>query len=393
MARFTYSANVKRLAATSFFTDFATEMLYPIMPLLWSSLGFSAQMIGVIEGVAEAVAGLSKLLWGYLADRFHRYHALVVIGYGISAAMKPLLGITNTFIVPLAARNVERLGKAIRTAPRDAILAAESTPANRARIVGFHRSMDTLGAVVGPAVCLLLLHLFDGDLQSIFIFAAIPGALAVIAAWAVDDRKLRTQNPRIVKKPIAISEVWRQSAFKRLVIGLALFALVNSSDAFVILRLRDLGISNTLIVFAYMFYNAVYALSAKGTHRLTARLSLRGSVLLSLALFMIVYGSLSFDLQFAPLFCVLLVYGFFAGLFEVTTKTWMVNVLPGNAKATGVGLAGTVTSVGFLMASLLTGLLWTRIGPGDTLALLAVAAVVPFVYFGTVMIEEAHGAD
>lgn len=389
--KFVYSPNVKRLAAVSFFTDFASEMLYPIMPLLWSSLGFSAQMIGIIEGVAEAVAGLSKLLWGYLADRFHRYRTLVILGYGISAIMKPLLGLTTTFIVPLAARNIERLGKAIRTAPRDAILSAESKPEDRARVIGFHRSMDTLGAVVGPAVCLILLLVLNGNLRNIFLVATIPGLIAVVAAWAIDDRKAKAAAEKSnVVANTPVRAVLHLPDFRRLVIGLALFAFINSSDAFLILRLRDLGISNMYIVLAYMFYNAVYALAAKSTHRLVTRFSMQGSMLTALSLFAVVYMLISLDLAYPLLFCVLLIYGLFAGLFEVTSKAWMVNVLPGNAKATGVGLAGSITSLAFLGASLFTGLLWAQFGSADTMAILAVLTVMPIVYFSSVAIKEEH---
>lgn len=391
MAKFKYSANVKRLAATSFFTDFASEMLYPIMPLLWSSFGFSAQLIGIIEGVAEAVAGLSKMLWGYIADRFRNYRTLVIIGYGISALMKPLLGVTSTFIVPFAARNVERLGKAIRTAPRDAILAAESTPQNRARIFGFHRAMDTLGAVVGPAVCLLLLLVLNGNLQAVFLLAIIPGVLAVFAAYLVDDHKVKNTVQKAAKAPTArtpVKELLRLKDFKRLVIGLALFAIINSSDAFLILRLHDLGLSATLIVMAYIFYNIVYAATAKSSHRLVTRFGLRNSVILCLVVFAAVYGILSLDLQLPAIIGVLMLYGFFAGLFEVTTKSWLANIIPVHAKATGMGLAGSVSSLGFLVACLITGLLWSRIGSADTLALLALCTTLPLAYFGFIAIKE-----
>jgi MFS family permease len=391
MAAFKYSPNVKKLAATSFFTDFASEMLYPIMPLLWTSLGFSAQMIGIIEGVAEAVAGLSKMLWGYIADRFQNYRKLVIIGYGISAFMKPLLGITSTFIVPLAARNIERLGKAIRTAPRDAILAAESSAEDRVRVVGFHRAMDTLGAVVGPAVCLLLLLVLNGNLQAIFLLAIIPGFLALAAAYMVDDSNIRRSVRASVSAKTAripVKELTRLPHFKRLVIGLGLFALINSSDAFLILRLHDLGLNTTMIVMAYMFYNAVYAFAAKTTHRLVQRIGMRNSLLGGIVLFMVVYLLLSLDLTLPGVIIALLIYGYFAGLFEVTSKSWIMNVLPAHAKATGVGLAGSVTSLGFLIACLVTGFLWSQIGSADTLVVLAVSCIIPLAYFGFITIKE-----
>lgn len=393
MAKFKYSSNVKKLAATSFFTDFASEMLYPIMPILWTSLGFSAQMIGMIEGIAEAVAGMSKMLWGYLADRFKNYRTLVLIGYGISAAMKPFFGITSSFIVPLTARNIERLGKAIRTAPRDAILAAESTPETRAQVIGFHRAMDTLGAVVGPAVCLLLLLVLNGNLQAIFLLAIIPGVAAFVAAYMVDDRKVRAKAEKSSAAPTArtpIRELVRLPDFKRLVIGLALFAIINSSDAFLILRLSDLGLSATLIVSAYIFYNIVYTIAAKTCHRLVRRIGMRISIIIGLVIFAAVYGLLSLELTMPLIVVSLMLYGLFAGLFEVVSKSWLTNILPAHAKATGLGLAGSVTSLGFLIACLVTGLLWSRIGSADTLAILALCTVVPLIYFAFVTIKEHH---
>lgn len=394
MAKFKYSANVKRLSAVSFFTDMASEMLYPIMPLLWASLGFSAQMIGMIEGIAEAVAGMSKLLWGYLADRFKKYKLLVVIGYGISAVMKPLLGVTTTYIVPLAARNIERLGKAIRTAPRDAILAAESKPEDRARVIGFHRAMDTLGAVVGPILCLILLFLLDGNLHAIFWLAAIPGVLAVIAALMINDRKVKSESKKIEKETekklarVPLRELKNLINFRKLVIGLGLFALVNSSDVFLILRLRDLGVTDTMIVFAYILYNAVYALMAKMSHRVVGQLGFKWSILANIVLFAVVYSLLSLELTYAMIVVVLLGYGLFAGLFEVTSKTWLSNVLPGHVRATGIGLAGSVTSLCFLGASLITGGLWLALGSANTLAILAVLSIVPLLYFSLTTIQE-----
>jgi MFS family permease len=339
------------------------------------------------------VAGLSKWLWGYLADRFRSYRTLVVLGYGLSAAMKPLFGITNTYVIPLAARSVDRLGKAIRTAPRDAILAAESKPEDRVRVFGFHRSIDTLGAVVGPALCLLLLFILDGDLQAVFYVAIIPGILATAVAWAVNDRKTKQAAAHAAAAKTArapLNELTRLKAFKRLVIGLTVFAVINSSDAFLILRLRDLGLSSEVIVVAYMLYNAVYALSAKSTHRLVARVGMQSSMLFAVTLFAVIYGILSMQLQLAAIILVLMGYGFFAGLFEVVSKSWLANVLPAHAKATGIGFAGSVTSLGFLLACLFTGLLWARIGSADTLASLAVLTIVPIIYFGSVKISDRY---
>lgn len=399
--KFHYTPNVKRLAAVSFFTDLASEMLYPIMPLLWSSVGLSPQMIGIIEGLAEAVAGTSKMLWGYVADRFKNYRTLVIIGYSLSAVMKPLFGLTSTFIVPFFARNAERLGKAIRSAPRDAILAAECSPEDRPRVIGFHRAMDTLGAVVGPLLCLLLLLALDGDLKTIFLIAFIPGALAVLAAIFIDDRRVKAAaskpepaptktQPKPDRLKISFKEIWQLKNFRLLVTGLGLFALINSSDMFIILRLRDLGLDNTMIVFAYTLYNIVYMIIAKTSYRITRKIGLKGSIIANILLFALTYGALSFDLGIGSIIAVLLAYGLFAGLFEVTSKAWLANVLPGNIRATGMGAAGTITSLGFLFACLLTGLLWGRIGSADTLAALAVLSVIPLVYFATVNIKEVH---
>ena len=388
-----YSPNVKRLAAVSFFTDMSTEMLYPIMPLLWASLGFNAQMIGTIEGVAEAVSGISKLLWGYLADRFKKYKYLVVLGYGISAVMKPLLGITNTYIIPLAARNVERLGKAIRTAPRDAILAAESGPKDRSRIIGFHRFADTMGAVVGPIICLLLLLVVNGNLHIIFFIALVPGIFAILASLRITEEKVKAAAAAHAipeKKRVPIKELSGMVDYKKLTIGLAIFALINSSDMFLILRLRDLGISDTMIVFAYILYNLLYALMAKSLHRITDGLGMRTTMMINLFLFAAVYFFLSLELNFVAIVAVLLGYGIFAGMFEVTTKTWLSNLLPGHVRATGIGLAGSITSVSFLIASLVTGGLWLQIGSANTLAILATLTVIPLVYFSFVTIKEEY---
>ncbi len=182
------SRNVWILSLVSLFTDMASEMLYPIMPVYLKSIGFSIVFIGILEGVAEAVAGLSKGYFGHKSDTMGRRLPFVQIGYGLSALSKPMMA---AFAYPLwvfFARTTDRLGKGIRTGARDALLSDEATPATKGRVFGFHRSLDTLGAVIGPLMALLFLQMHPGAYRTLFLIAFLPGALAIVCTWLVRER-------------------------------------------------------------------------------------------------------------------------------------------------------------------------------------------------------------
>ncbi|MCC6279454.1 MAG: MFS transporter, partial [Saprospiraceae bacterium] len=241
------SRNIWILSLVSLFTDMASEMLYPIMPVYLKSIGFSIVFIGVLEGVAEAVAGLSKGYFGRRSDLMGRRLPFVQIGYGLSALSKPMLALWAHPLWVFFARTTDRLGKGVRTGARDALLSDEATAATKGRVFGFHRSMDTLGAVMGPLLALLFLYLHPGAYRSLFLLAFIPGLLAVVCTLLVREsgntaRRTMSNKPRFLD----FFRYWQQSPaqYRRLVGALLLFAVFNSSDVFLLLKIKEAGCSD-----------------------------------------------------------------------------------------------------------------------------------------------------
>ena len=249
------------LSLVSLFTDTASEMLYPIMPIYLKTIGFSIVLIGILEGVAEATAGLSKGYFGKLSDISGKRVPFVQIGYAFSAISKPMMAI---FIFPLwifFSRTIDRFGKGIRTGARDAILSDEATPQTKGKIFGFHRSMDTLGAVIGPSLALLYLFYFPQDYKTLFFIAFVPGLLAVLSSFFLKDKNTDKQSLKVKTPFFSFLKYWKLSSpeYRKVVIGLLIFTLFNSSDVFLLLQAKQAGLNDTMVIGVYIFYNLIYA--------------------------------------------------------------------------------------------------------------------------------------
>ncbi len=248
------------LSIVSFFTDAASEMLYPVMPIYLQTIGFSIFLIGILEGIAEATAGLSKGYFGNLSDITRKRALFVQVGYTLSAISKPLIGFFTNPIWIFIARTLDRFGKGIRTGARDAILSDETTAENKGKVFGFHRAMDTLGAVVGPGIALIYLYYYPENYVNLFFIAFIPGILAIFTSLFIKDK--RSEN---ITKPntkitfLTFLKYWKNSSlnYRKLVIGLLFFALFNSSDVFLLLKAKQIGFDDTTIIFVYIFYNLI----------------------------------------------------------------------------------------------------------------------------------------
>ena len=354
MRRFSYLTRaVWLLSLISLFTDLASEMLYPVMPLYLQSIGFSIFFIGLLEGVAEAVAGLSKGYFGQWSDRLGRRVPFVQWGYGLSALSKPMLAVLATPAWVLLARTVDRLGKGLRTGARDALLSYETTPANKGKVFGFHRSMDTLGAVFGPAVALLWLAARPGQFRPLFWWAFVPGVLAVGVSFALRGRPA-VPSGRPPQPFWASFGYWRVAppAYRRVVGALLVFALFNSSDAFLLLLARQRGMSEAGVIGLYILYNAVYALSAWPLGHLADRLGPRRLLVGGLLAFAAVYGGVALARDgwaFAGLFAL---YGLYAASTEGVAKAWVSNLCAPADTGAALGTFGGLGSLAALVASL-----------------------------------------
>lgn len=374
------------LSFVSLFTDTASEMLYPIMPIYLKTIGFSIVLIGILEGVAEATAGLSKGYFGKLSDISGKRVPFVQIGYAFSAVSKPIMAL---FIYPLwifFGRTIDRFGKGIRTGARDAILSDEATAESKGKVFGFHRSMDTLGAVIGPSLALLYLYYFPQHYKTLFFIAFIPGLLAVAASFFLIEKKAIAGKPKISAPFFSFLHYWKQSpaAFRKLVIGLLFFALFNSSDVFLLLQAKQSGLDDTMVIGAYIFYNLIYALFAFPVGIIADNVGLRTIFITGLALFAVVYFGMSFNTNLYLFFGLFFLYGIYASATEGISKAWIANIIDKKDTATAIGTYSGLQSICSMLASSLTGLIWFKFGASAAFITTATATLFVIIYFLTV---------
>lgn len=371
------------LSLVSFFTDIASEMLYPVLPLYLDSIGFTLVGIGVLEGVAQALAGLSKGYFGRWSDQRGRRVPFIRGGYLLSAVAKPLMAVWTHPLWVVGVRTADRLGKGVRTGARDAMLAGEAMKKTRARVFGFHRGLDTLGAAIGPGIALLFLWQWPGAYRSLFCWALLPGLLAVSLTLLLREReaagKLKAARPALFDFLKYIPQ--SHPAYRRLLAGLLAFALINSSDFFLLLLLKERGLSDTVLISFYIFYNLVYAFAAYPLGSLADRWGLRRIFVMGLVLFAAAYGGMAAASQwwmFAGLF---LAYGLYAAATEGVAKAWISNLCRPEETGTAIGAYEGLRSVATLLASSLAGVIWELFGATVLFGATAVAALLIAVYF------------
>ena len=384
------------LSLVSLFTDMASEMLYPVMPIFLKQAGYTVIFIGILEGVAEALAGLSKSYFGKRSDLSGRRLPYVQLGYSFSAISKPMLAFFTYPWWIFLARTIDRLGKGLRTGARDAMLSDECSRENKARVFGFHRSMDTLGAVLGPAIALTYLYFYPNQYKTLFLIAFIPGLLAILATLLINEKK-KTQPATSNPKPASAGffsflGYWKQSSpeYKRLVSGLLLFALFNSSDVFLLLKMKEAGQNDTAILGIYIFYNLVYALLAYPVGILADKIGLKKIFLLGLAAFGLVYVGFAFNDNFLVYVLLFVLYGFYAAATEGVSKAWISNIADKKETATAIGTYTGFQSIAALIASSLCGYLWFRFGAAA--AFLTTAAVTGGVFIYLSSFKRKAGA-
>ena len=354
------SHNVFLLGVVSFVADVSSEMVYPIIPLfLTSTLGASVGVIGLIEGIAEGTASLVKVVSGWFSDRVGRRKPLVMGGYSLSAVGKLLLALSFSWPLVLLARFVDRLGKGVRTSPRDALIGDSTVEGYSGRAFGFHRAMDTAGAVIGPLLALALVALADDRLRIVFLIAVIPAALSVLP-FAVVKEILPKRREHVEGSKLG-DGVPRQFW---LLMGVTLaFALVNSSDAFIILRAKDLGMSLTAVVLAYVVYNTLYSLLAFPLGDLSDRVGKRPVLVGGLAVYGCVYLGLALINGSAGVWPLFAIYGVYIAATEGVARSFVSDLAPPAQRATLLGLYHTLIGVAAIIASAMAGLLWDAVSP------------------------------
>lgn len=377
------SKNVWILSLISLFTDTASEMLYPILPIYLQSIGFTVVLIGVLEGVAEATAGLSKGYFGKRSDTSGKRVPFVQLGYAFSAVSKPMMAI---FIFPVwifFSRTIDRLGKGIRTGARDALLSDEASPQTKAKVFGFHRSMDTLGAVLGPAFALLYLYYYPEDYKTLFFIAFAPGLLAIAASFLLKEKKSAVNANKKKTSFFSFLNYWKQSpkAYRKLVIGLLIFTLFNSSDVFLLLKAKDAGLDDVAVIGVYIFYNLIYALFAFPIGIVADKIGLKKVFIFGLILFAVVYFGMASNVNLYVFFGLFFLYGVYAAATEGISKAWISNISDKKDVATAIGTYSAFQSLFTMMASALAGFIWFKFGASAIFILAGIATSCVILYF------------
>ncbi len=374
------------LSLVSLFTDTASEMLYPIMPLYLKSIGFSIVLIGVLEGVAEATAGLSKGYFGNLSDVTGKRMPFVQWGYTLSAVSKPLMALFITPIWIFFVRTIDRLGKGLRTGARDAVLSDEATPETKGKVFGFHRSMDTLGAVLGPLLALLYLQWHPHDYRTLFFIAFAPGLMAVLCSLLLKDKNVNQLPLKTTTSFFSFLGYWKRSPvlYRKLVAGLLIFTLFNSSDVFLLLKAKQAGLDDSNVITIYIFYNLVYAFFAFPLGILADKVGLKEIFIFGLSVFTIVYGGIAFATQSYHFYILFFLYGVYASATEGISKAWITNISFKEDTATAIGTYSAFQSICTMLASSLAGFLWYQFGANVTFVVSAVMVLGVVLYIALI---------
>ncbi|MBI5452153.1 MFS transporter [Candidatus Gottesmanbacteria bacterium] len=402
-----YMAKIPRpvffLGLVSFFNDVAAEMIYPIVPIfLTSVLHAPMSIVGLIEGIAEGTASLGKFIFGYFSDKIHKRKIFVVAGYGLDSATKLLLGLAFSWPLVFLARFLSRLGKGVRTAARDSILLQNTTAQNRGFIFGFHRAFDSAGAVFGPIAALLLMQLLKEDVRSIFFIAFIPSLIGVVLlvlfvrertqdtsdgvlslskdSSGVEESENSPISPISPIRPIACHSF--HPSLKLFFFISIIFALGNSSDAFLILRSKDLGLSTSLVIFTYMLYNLSQTIFATPAGSLADKIGARKVYALGLLVFAVVYFLFGVINNPFWLWLIFPVYGVYIAATDGVSKAYISEFITERQSGTYFGLYQTSISVAAFFASFIGGILWSKISPSATFFYGSFMSLAAFLILG-----------
>jgi MFS family permease len=376
--------NVLVVSAVSLFTDVASEMLYPIMPIYLKTIGFSIVLIGILEGFAEATAGLSKGYFGNLSDKTGTRLPFIQMGYLLSAASKPMMALFTYPLWIFFARTIDRLGKGIRTGARDALLSDEATADTKGRVFGFHRSMDTFGAVLGPSLALIYLAYHPDDYKTLFYIAFFPGLISIGFTFLIKEKQVYDQE-NLQKSNTGLLDFlnyWKTSPpiYQKLSTALLLFTLFNSSDVFLLLKIKEAGLGDRAVIGAYIFYNLIYAISSYPLGFLADKIGMKKILVSGLVLFAIVYVGMAYAESNSTFLALFFIYGIYAAATEGIAKAWITNICHRDDTATAIGTYTAFQSIATLLASSLAGMIWFYAGASTTFLLSGIVALVVAIY-------------
>ena len=377
------------LSLVSLFNDISSEMLYPIMPLFLQSIGFSSVLIGLLEGLAEITAGFSKGYFGRLSDSMGKRMPFVSGGYLLSSMAKSSMAFFTYPLWIFAMRSADKLGKGLRTGARDALLSDETTPENKGKVFGFHRGFDTLGAAIGPAIALVFIILRPGEYKLMFMLAFIPGIVGFFLTLLVKEKKT-THAPKTSFRLSQIYDYLKTSpdAYKKVVLALLLFALFNSSDLFLLMKIKATGLTDPYVIGCYILYNIVFALASFPLGHIADKFGLKKTMVFGLFLFAIVYLGFGINNSLAGFIALFVLYGIYAASNDGVSKALISNVVPKKESGSALGTFSGLSSVMAFLASTVAGLIWKFVSPDAVFLVSAAGVFVSMLYLASLKIEE-----
>ncbi|MBL7765060.1 MAG: MFS transporter [Chitinophagaceae bacterium] len=363
------------ISIISLLNDFSSEMLYPVIPLYLQQIGYGTLVIGILEGVAECIAGLMKIYSGSLSDRFEKRLPFVQLGYALSILSRPLIGFTSSLGLIFTGRSLDRIGKGIRGGARDALLADECSIHNRAEIFGFHRSMDTAGAVLGPLVAMIYLGFYPEAYRALFLITLVPGILAILFTFWIKEK---TALPK-EKKTFSIREnfsFWKAAPlpYRRFLPILLLFTLFNSSDMFLLLKAKDAGLNDQQVLMLYLLFNVVFSLMAFPVGKLADRLGKTKMLIFGLMIYALTYSGFAFAHTTTLIIISFICYGLFYAFTQGIIKALLISKVGSDQKSNAVGFYDGINSISLLLTNALAGWIWYQFGATTLFVYTAIGA-------------------
>lgn len=364
------------------------------MPIFLKSIGFTAFLIGLLEGFAEATAGLSKGYFGYLSDRYNTRKPFVSSGYFLSTLSKPMLALSTYPLWIFLARFFDRFGKGIRTSARDAILSDQASRETKGRIFGFHKGMDTTGAVIGPLISLLLLTFYDVSYQTIFLIAFAPSFAGFLLTLFIKEEKKEKRKKEKIPHFFTFLKYWKESSknYKKAVIGFLGFAIINSSDMFLLLMIKNITNSDQDVLMVYIFYNVVFAATSYPMGAFADKIGFKKSYVIGLIIFAVVYGIMATSPSIEVIYGLFFLYGLYASMNESVSKAWIASIVHTKI-ATALGFYTGFNSICLLVASTAAGLIWTEFSPSAMFTYAGIGALAVATYMLIVFKGQSFKVD